>query len=65
MYDLCMANNKLFVDRRTGEVKTQFSVLEARFMRELKKEEIIDNTEAEIKKMANKEKVFRKLKGFD
>ena len=64
MYELCMVN-KLFVDTRTGEVKEKFSVLEARFMKELKKEDFINNTEAEIKKAVLKEKIWRKSKGFD
>jgi hypothetical protein len=56
---------KLFRDKRTGEIKTQFSVLEARFMEELKPEHVINNTENEIKKMLKNEKAFRKLKGFN
>jgi hypothetical protein len=56
--------NKLFIDKRTGEIKTRFSVLEARFMRELKSEDIVDNTQVEINKMLKKEKAFRKLKGY-
>lgn len=60
-----MSENKLFMDLRTGEVKTQFSILEARFMKELKEDNIINNAKEEIKKMITKEKVFRRAKGFD
>jgi hypothetical protein len=34
-------------------------------MRELKNEDIVNNTENEIKKMIKKEMIFRKAKGFD
>ena len=57
--------NKLFIDTRTGEIRTQFRISEIRFMRELKNEDIVNNTENEIKKMIKKEMIFRKAKGFD
>ena len=58
-------NNKLFIDTRTGEIKTRFSVLEARFMRELTSQDVVNNTKQEMKKSKKKEKVFRRLRGFE
>ena len=57
--------NKLFVDTRTGEIKTKISVLESKFMKELKAEDVIDNTQKEIEMAKKKERTFRKLHGFD